>query len=93
MKPEPPTINTTVVSEKKLMFENLNDENKEMRRTDDEKLKRERAKALADRRRSLKIQFEIRKKKEKHLRACDLKDGLREFRSHSANEGKDIMEP
>ena len=93
MKPEPPTINTTVVSEKKLMFENLNDENKEMRRTDEEKLKRESAKALADRRRSLKIQFEIRKKKEQHLRACGLKDGLREFRSHSANEGKDIMEP
>ena len=92
MKPEPPTINTTVVSEKKLMFENLNDENKEMRRTDEEKLNRERAKALANRRRTLEIQFEIHKKKEQQ-RACGLKDGLQEFRSHSANEGKDIMEP
>ena len=93
MKLEPPTINATVVSEKKLMFEDLNDENEETSKTDEEKLKRERAKALADRRRSLKLQLEIRKKKEQHLRACGLKNGLQEFRSHSANEGKDIMEP
>ena len=93
MKPELTTINTTVASEKKLMFENLSDENEETSKTDEEKLKRERAKALADRRRSLKLQFEIRKKKEQHLRVRGLKDCLQEFRSHSANEGKDIMEP
>ena len=93
MKPELTTINTTVAFEKKLMFENLSDENEETSKTDEEKLKRERAKALADRRRSLKLQFEIRKKKEQHLRARRLKDCLQEFRSHSANEGKDIMGP